>query len=89
MNLERPTEQRSLTHEAWIAEEAKRMRWQREKAAQRRKKQVVYYDDETVLAEPPPKPTECMAEGCGRAVKARGLCERDYKRSRRAQGRVN
>ena len=85
MNFAKP--ERSQTHEEWVAQESERMKWRREKFAQQRKaSQDGFYDEETVI---PARPTVCISEGCDRAVKARGLCERDYKRKRRAVGKPN
>ena len=86
MNFAKPSH-RTLPVERQVAIDTERLRWQREKAAQRRKaSQDGFYDDETVLIQ---KPTVCVTDGCDRKVKARGLCERDYKRHRRAQGKSN
>ena len=87
MNFANPPEERSQTHEAWVAAEAERMKGRRLKFSQRRKaSQGGFHDEETVI---PSRPTVCISEGCDRAVKARGLCERDYKRKRRAVGKPN
>jgi hypothetical protein len=89
MNFGAPSKRQMLTHEEWVAQEAERYRWRREQAAARRERRVVYYDEETNLIEAPAKSTGCAIEDCDRKVKARGLCERDYKRERRRSGRTN
>ena len=87
MNFSAPSDGRGLTFEQRIARDTERLRWKMEKAAQRRKaSQDGFYDEETVHIQ---KPTACIVDGCARKVKARGLCERDYKRMRRADGLDN
>lgn len=87
MNFGRPTDDAGLTYEERVQRDTGRLRWKMEKATQRRKaSQGGFYDEETVI---PSRPTVCISEGCDRAVKARGLCERDYKRKRRAVGKPN
>ena len=84
MNFATPTRDRGLTFEQRIVRDTERLRWKLEKSAQRRKKRNgAFWDDETAI---PPKPTMCTVGDCDRKVRALGLCERDYKRQRRAMG---
>jgi hypothetical protein len=71
------------------SQSATRLRWRREKAAQRRtSSQDGFFDDETVHI-PEPRPTVCTEDDCDNKHKARGLCEKHYKRGRRAAGMMN
>ena len=90
MTFSRPSDEASMSHEAWVAREAQRLKWRREKAAQRRKaRHDGFFDEETVEPPRPTSPKLCSVEGCDRSHKARGLCEAHYKASRRGAGKAN
>ena len=89
MNFGAPNKRRTLSHEEWIAQEAERMKWRREKEAARREVRVVFYDEETTIVNAPPKSAECSVDYCQTKPKAKGFCPKHYKAARRQSGKTN
>ena len=61
----------------------------RKSAARHKSRHDGYWETETIEPPKPERPTVCTIEDCDSKPKARGLCPRHYKASRRPKGMAN